>query len=241
MQNNPNNITDQSHWEAYWSDYQFDKIPRSVVFGKFIPKLSGAKSFIEIGGFPGIFAAYFYKQGIPDVTVLDFYMNTAIVRKFEAVNNLPEHTIRCIDGDFFEISPEKKYDVVFSSGFIEHCQDTRDVIARHVDLLSENGHLLLLVPNFLGLNGRIQQWFDRENLEAHNLKSMEIPRLKGIMQEFDLKEVEIEYLGKPMLWLEPKPKNKRIRKWVKMLSYAVKLFPVKGRFLSPFIVVYARK
>jgi len=25
------------------------------------------------------------------------------------------------------------------------------------------------------------------------------------------------------------------------LSYAVKLFPVKGRFLSPFIVVYARK
>jgi len=65
--------------------------------------------------------------------------------------------------------------------------------------------------------------------------------LKGIMQEFDLKEVEIEYLGKPMLWLEPKPKNKRIRKWVKMLSYAVKLFPVKGRFLSPFIVVYARK
>ena len=46
---------------------------------------------------------------------------------------------------------------------------------------------------------------------------------------------------KAMLWLEPKPKNKRIRKWVKMLSYAVKLFPVKGRFLSPFIVVYARK
>lgn len=241
MQNNPNNITDQSYWEAYWSDYQFDKIPRSVVFQKFIPKLSGAKNFIEIGGFPGIFAAYFYKQGIPDVTVLDFYMNTAVVRKFEAVNDLPGQTIRCIDGDFFDFSSEKKYDVVFSSGFVEHFLDIRDVIARHVNLLSENGHLLILIPNFLGFNGKIQQWLDRENLKAHNLKSMEIPRLRSIIREFDLKDVEIDYLGKPMLWLEPKPKNKRARKWVKMLSYAVKLFPVKGQFLSPFIVVYARK
>lgn len=241
MLNNPNNITDLSHWETYWTNYQFDKIPRKVVFGKFIPRLDGAKSFIEIGGFPGIFAAYFYKHGIPDVTVLDFYMNTGIVRKFETVNDLPEHTIRCIDTDFFKFSSEKKYDVVFSSGFIEHFKDTRDVIARHVDLLSENGHLLVLIPNFLGLNGKIQQRFDKENLDAHNLSSMEIARLQRIMQAFDLKDVEIDYLGKPMLWLEPKPENRRARRWIKLLSYAVKLFPVKGRFLSPFIAVYARK
>lgn len=241
MQNNGNNITNQSHWETYWENYRFDKIPQKVVFEKFMPKLCRGKSFIEIGGFPGVFAAYFYKHGIKDVTVLDFYMNTEIVRKFEKINHLPENTIRCIDTDFFSFSSERKYDVVFSSGFIEHFQDTRDVIARHVDLLSETGQLLILIPNFLGLNGKMQQWFDKENLDSHNLKSMEIPYLRNLMNSFGLQDISVDYIGKPMLWLEPKPRNKRFRKAVKMLSYASKLFPVKGRFLSPFIAIYARK
>lgn len=241
MKNDSNNITDQSYWEAYWSSYQFDKILRKVVFGKFIPKLCRGKSFIEIGGFPGIFAAYFYKQGIKEVTMLDFHMNTDIVRKFEAINHLPEHAIRCINTDFFKFSSEKKYDVVFSSGFIEHFQDTRDVIARHVDLLSENGQLFMLIPNFLGLNGKMQKWFDKENLKAHNLKSMEIGYLHEIMGFFDLHDVSVDYIGKQMLWLEPKPQNKPFRKMVKMLSYASKLFPVKGKFMSPYIAIYARK
>ncbi len=241
MENNTNNITDQSHWKAYWKNYQFDKVPRKVVFKKFMPRLSSGKSFIEIGGFPGIFAAYFYKHGIKDITVLDFYMNTDIVRKFEHINDLPENTIQCIDTDFFNFSSERKYDVVFSSGFIEHFQNTKDVIARHVNLLSENGQLLILIPNFLGLNGKIQKWLDKENLNSHNLNSMEISYLKNIIKSFDLHDVSIDYVGKPILWLEPKPENRRFKKIVKMLSYASKFFPIKGKFLSPFIAIYARK
>ena len=205
------------------------------------PGFAGAGAFIDIGGFPGVTAAYFFKQGIPDITVLDHFMDTAVVRRFEAFHGLPKHTINCIGRDFFSYTSDRKYDVVFSSGFIEHFQDTWGVIARHVELLSENGHLLVLIPNFLGLNGKLQRWFDKENLDAHNLSSMEIPRLREIMQTFGLRDVEVDYLGKPMLWLEPKPANRRLRKWVKLLSYAVKLFPVKGRFLSPFVVIYARK
>ena len=236
-----NNITDQAYWDAYWANYRFDKIPGKVVFGKFMPQLSRGKSFIEIGGFPGVFAAWFYRHGIPDVTVLDFHMNLDIVRNFEKINGLPENSIRCIHTDFFAFSSQKKYDVVFSSGFIEHFEDTKDVIKRHVDLLSENGQLLILIPNFLGLNGMIQRRLDKENLEAHNLKSMEIPYLKETMRSFNLRDVRVEYIGKPMVWLEPKPGNKSKQKWVKIVSYAIKLIPVKSRTFSPFIVIYARK
>lgn len=236
-----NRITDQKHWDKYWDNYQYDKIPEKVVFKKYIPQLVKGKSFIEIGGFPGLFSAYFYKHGVHDVTLLDFYLNSDIVRNFERINSLPNNSIKCIHVDFFAFKSERKYDIVFSSGFVEHFEDTADVVSRHVDLLSENGQLLILIPNFLGLNGTIQRKFDKQNLEVHNLKSMEITYLENIMDRFNLRDVTIEYIGKPMLWLEPKPENKSRKEWVRMLSYAVKLFPVKGKFLSPFIAIYARK
>lgn len=236
-----NKITDKEYWDNYWSNYQYDRIPKKVAFEKFMPKLTRGVNFIEIGGFPGVFAACFYQRGIRDTTILDFYINKEIVRNFEKINDLPEGAIQCIESDFFDFSSDKKYDVVFSYGFIEHFEDTHDVIRRHVDLLSENGQLLILIPNFLGLNGELQKRYDRENLEAHNLQSMKIPYLKGIMQTFNLYDVSVDYLGKPMVWLEPKPEHRKRRKWVKLLSYTVKLFPIKGKFLSPYIAIYARK
>jgi len=111
--NNDNNITTQSDWQDYWKNYRFDRIPDKVVFEKYMPLLKQGKSSIEIGGFPGIFAAYFYKQGITDVTILDFYMDSKIVRKFEKLNHLPENAIQCITADFFSFSSNKKYDIVF--------------------------------------------------------------------------------------------------------------------------------
>ena len=46
-----------------------------------------------------------------------------------------------------------------------------------------------------------------------------------------------------MIWLEPKPTlgNKIARVFVKTFSLFLKLFPFKGRFLSPYIVVNAHK
>ena len=54
-----NSITDKAFWDEYWNNYKFEQVPEKVVFEKFMPSLSTAKSFIEIGGFPGVFASYF--------------------------------------------------------------------------------------------------------------------------------------------------------------------------------------
>ncbi len=236
-----NSFTDKAHWEEYWQNYTHGNLPEKVVFSSFVPRLREGKSFIEIGGFPGSHAAYFYRQGVRDVSILDFYIDREIVRKLEEANGLPADTIQCVESDFFAFTTEKRYDIVFSCGFIEHFEDTEEVIQRHVELLSEKGQLLILLPNFLGLNGKVQQWFDKANLDAHNLASMDIPRLKGIMRQTGLRDISVDYIGKPMVWLEPKPENQRKRRWVKLLSYTIKLFPVKGKFLSPYIAIYARK
>lgn len=239
-----NNLTDRSFWEKYWENYQYQKIPQKMFFDKYIPsEINDGKSFIEIGGFPGTMSIYFHKKFGFNVSLLDFYIDKEMVHKLERTNNIKEGTINWIESDFFVFESDKKYDFVFSFGFIEHFENTKDVVNRHVDLLDKNGYLLIILPNFRGLNGWIQKKFDRKNFEAHNLNSMVIKNLSNIMTELAVNDIKIEYTKKPMIWLEPKPTlgNKIARVFVKTFSLFLKLFPFKGRFLSPYIVVNAHK
>src|SRR5690554_4610088 len=136
-----NDFTDKAHWSRYWQNYRYDQIPTKMVFEPFVGRLVKGKSFIEIGGFPGIYAAYFYRKGVKDTSILDFHIDSHVVRQLEKANGLPEGAIRCIEGDFFAFTPDRTYDVVFSSGFAEHFEDTEDVIRRHAELLSKEGQL----------------------------------------------------------------------------------------------------
>jgi SAM-dependent methyltransferase len=237
-----NTLTDRNYWREYWKNYQYEKVPRKMFFDKYLPHNVLRKTFLEIGGFPGTTSIYFHKKYNCSVSLLDFYIDKEIVNGMEIANDVPKETIECIECDFFDFTPKHLYDMVFSLGFIEHFNDTQDVIKRHVNLLAPNGHLLIVLPNFLGLNGWIQRCFDRESFEAHNLKSMEKNRLKEIMNQFNLDNVRIEYTRKPIVWLEPKPTISRIlRLLVKMFSYVLKLIPIRSLLLSPYIVISADK
>jgi len=240
-----NNLTDRRFWEEYWANYQYEKIPPQTFFDKYLDKNVLCKdnpTFIEIGGFPGTMSIYFHKKYSCNVSLLDFFIDESIVHKLEEKNNLQKNTISCIEHDFFTFTSNKLYDIVFSLGFIEHFNNTEDVIRRHVNLLDSGGYLLIILPNFLGLNGIIQKKFDPENFAAHNLKSMDITYLKKIMNGFNLQDTKVEYTIKPIVWLEPKPTTSRfVKLFVKSLSYFIKLFPIRSRFLSPYIIISAKK
>lgn len=237
-----NKLTDRELWQRYWENYRFTPISDHPVYKKYVRTRKGG-SFIEIGGFPGLNAGYFYRHVCRDVTLLDFYVDTDIIHKVERQNGIPEGTIKTIEADFFTFRSDRRYDIVFSLGFIEHFRDTEDVIARHAALLNKDGQLLIILPNLRGINGAVQYLFDRENLRIHNLQSMIPRRLRDICRKLDLKDIRVEYTRKPMVWLEPKPGNRaRIgRLLTKTLSYGLKLFPVKCRWLSPYIVISATK
>jgi len=237
-----NELTDRDHWANYWSNYKYEKIPAKTIYDKYIHNLKG-DSFIEIGGFPGINAAYFYKKICKDVTLLDFYVDKAIVGKFEQINSIPTGSIKCIESDFFLFEGARTYDIVFSMGFIEHFENTKDVIDRHIRLLSDTGRLLIILPNLRGLNGCVQWLFDRKNLYSHNLESMKIDNLKTILKLSGLPIWKVEYTRKPMVWLEPKAgvQNAIMRKLIKGFSYFIKLFPIKSRLFSPYIILTASR
>lgn len=236
-------LTDRAYWKKYWEAYRYEEVPVDPVYRKQAAEIKTADSFIEIGGFPGINSVYFYKNNCPSVSLLDFYIDQDMVNRLEQHNGLPENTIHCIEADFFNFRSEKKYDIVFSLGFIEHFKDTGDVLRRHVELLAEGGRLLVILPNFRGINGCVQWLFDRKNLKVHNLKSMKIPYLRDVLSDLTLKNVTVEYSDRPMVWLEPAPGvwNVIKRKLVKALSLFLKLFPFRGRLLSAYIIITADK
>jgi SAM-dependent methyltransferase len=237
-----NKLTDREYWANYWANYEFKKVPDNVLFKKYLGRFNSSKSFVEIGGFPGEIAAYFYKNICTDVSIVDYYIDKNIVNKVEKVNAIPENTIKCIESDFFELNSKVTYDIVFSYGFAEHFDDTEDVMNRHIRLLSEKGKLLVVIPNLRGLNGLVQYLFDRESYNVHNLNSMKIKRLKNILIEAKLHNIDVRYTPKPMIWLEPKPNQlKLLRIFIKIISMALKLFPIPCQLLSPYIIIYAER
>lgn len=167
-------------------------------------------------------------------------MDVEQVHQLEKANGLESGTIKCIEKDFFKFKSDVKYDFVFSAGFIEHFEDTADVIKRHIDIAAQGETIFILLPNFRGLNGWIQKHFDKENYDAHNIHSMDMDFLKSIMRTMDVQNVKVCYLRKNMLWIN-KSKYPIFSPIVKCLGYVLKLFPIPCRFLSSYILISANK
>lgn len=236
-----NNLTDRDFWKEYWANYVYEKVPARSEFADYFPagmNRGEGKTAIEIGGFPGTMSLYFKRLGYAP-TLLDFYVDPKIINGLEESNGFQKGDVSYIEHDFFTFSTQERWDLVFSIGFIEHFDDTADVIRRHAGLVKPGGTLFIVLPNFRGLNGWVQRTFDRRNYDAHNISSMIPSRLRGILDSLPLTDVTVSYTRKPMLWLEPRPgvKNAIARKIVRIFSYAIKLFPIPSRLMSPYIVL----
>lgn len=236
-----NQLTDVRFWGKRWEKFT-PKSTKKLFFENYIPKdLQGkGKRFIEIGGFPGTYAIFFHQRYGFDSSILDFYMDIEQVHELEKANGLECGTITCIEKDFFKFDSDIKYDFVFSAGFIEHFEDTSDVIRRHVDLVADNGTVFILLPNFRGINGLLQKVFDKENYDAHNIKCMDVKYLKTIMDRMDVQNINVSYIRKNMLWIS-KAKYPVFSRIVKYFGYFLKLFPIPCRLLSSYILISANK
>lgn len=239
-----NCLTDREIWQISWRNFKPFKIPKKHYIDKYLTEIDlYNKKFIEIGGFPGTMSAYIHKKYKAKVFFIDFFIDKKIILSIEKMNNIEPNSIKYKECDFFEYITDEKFDLVYSHGFIEHFIDIKDVIQRHIDLLAKNGNLIILVPNFKGINGFIQKKFDRQSYDIHNVESMDMDYLRPILNELDLQNIKMEYLNKPMLWLSKQDKfsNIIIRKFVKIFSYLIKIFPFRSKLLSPFIVITAQK
>jgi len=163
----------QDYWESVWKGARLpqrvlpDEIPdHHNLFNLFLPGGNSRKTLIEIGCAPGKWMHYFAKHFGYAVTGLDYATDACELTK---QNLALLHTeAEVIREDFLEYQSDRKFDVVFSFGFVEHFTNVNAIIARLVCLMNpDGGYIITVIPNLCGLNGLISRTFRPKVFYGH--------------------------------------------------------------------------
>lgn len=244
-----NLLTDRTFWTRYWEskpnlaltvnrDYLFHEQLEEII------NREHPKTAVELGGFPGYYTIFLKKYFGIESTLFDYFVHPEILNSVLIKNGLSQKDITVIEADLFDYTPKKQYDLVLSCGLIEHFEDTKDIIARHLTFLKPGGTLFITLPNFNSVNGWVQKNFDKENYLKHNIKCMDPELLSGILKELGLKVLKAGYFGRYSVWLENKNEKSALTKaFIKTIWFvgkvATKLIPIESKQLSPYIVLEA--
>ena len=220
-------------------------IPFSNLLRTFLEKkISSTRVALEIGCVPGTYLGYisktfgYYPEGIDYVkgaanvtnaTLKDFGLNAATI----------------YEEDFLDWEPVKTYDLVCSFGFIEHFDDTLQIVDKHVNILKKDGVLILEIPNFSSGQYFLHTLLDKRNLERHNTKIMNLSFFKDIQKRHDLQTLYLGYTGGMFdFWSEdsnPNTAQKILRFAVRILAFFGRRIPLHNKYFSPFIILIAKK
>jgi SAM-dependent methyltransferase len=246
-----NELTDKAFWANYWETKKglAFAVPSTHTFSKLLKKIvqeNNTTTAIELGGFPGYYAIFLKKYLGLKTTLFDFYVHQPVLKEVLNANKLDTGDIEVIEGDLFAYQPKEQYDLVLSCGLIEHFNDTKDIIARHLPFLKPGGTLFITLPNFTGVNGWVQHRYDQSNYEKHNINSMNPQLLAAYCKELGLKNVEAFYYGRFSVWLENKAQQTGlVNAFIKMIwltgKIATRIIPIESKSFSPYIVLRAIK
>lgn len=113
----------------------------------------------------------------------------------------------------------ESFDLVYSSGLIEHFEDTRAVVVEHVRLLKPGGRLVLIVPNLLGLQGKLIEKLAPPLWRVH--KVLGPGELAGVLASLGLTGIRAGYLGSFFIHVGRNPEWSALRDWPGWLRLGV--------------------
>jgi 2-polyprenyl-3-methyl-5-hydroxy-6-metoxy-1,4-benzoquinol methylase len=218
-----------------------DSVVFSDLFEQFLPK-SDKLTCIEIGALPGNYLAFFHNSFGYRVTGIDFSDNQDVFYKTMKINGIDDYTY--IKDDFQTHKFSETYDIVTGFGFIEHFENVSTVIDKMATLVSPGGYLIMSVPNFRFLQHIYHYYFDKENLDIHNLKAMRLGFLKRTARTSGLKKIVAKYYGNLSVWKQDTSLDQdrqrlvnSIHRWVQRNGHKLP----NSRFYSPYIILIYRK
>ena len=242
-------LTTRKFWSDYWhskieefskpvkKDYIFTPLFREMLAGQ------GYNSACELGGFPGTFSIHVQRDLGLQCSLVDYFIDENLLHQFLKANNLPEGALDWKEADILTNEPaHQTYDFVFSIGLIEHFEDTRQILKAHLKYVKPGGRLLIILPNFTGINGWFQRKFDKENYDKHYIPCMNPELLKNTLGELDGKQVQGGFLGNFSIWLENYQTQPLWAKALFKLSWFCgktlsKIFKLNNKTTAPYIWV----
>jgi SAM-dependent methyltransferase len=221
-----------------------------------MPKTAGVR-VLEVGSAPGEFLVGLHKRyGYIPYGVEYSEAGVAGNRELFVANNIDPNNV--IHTDFFDDEFQRKfcghYDIVVSRGFIEHFDNVEDVIDKHLNVLAEDGCLVVSIPNFgrRSLYGACASLFSKDLLKTHNTDIMSREAFCGLFSREDLYKLFCGYYGTIRLSLVGAGQNSAVRFAVRCFrKLQVVLNPVlrlvfrkrgwEGRTFSPFLLYIGLK
>jgi 2-polyprenyl-3-methyl-5-hydroxy-6-metoxy-1,4-benzoquinol methylase len=249
MLNSVGRKTDRSYWEATSQEPIKNRLPSRLNVGVLnITRLlerhvRPGSHYIEIGCAPGKLLAWVASVLKADVAGLDY--SEPGIAKCRALFDVLGLKVDLYHDDFFNHRlPPASFDVVTSFGVIEHFDDARPVVLRHLDLVKPGGVALIAIPNYGGLYGFLQRWFDGPNLALHNLEIMSPLALTALMDSSDIESVRAYPFGAMSPWIVNL--DKRLPHFAaKLVALGVNalglLQPIAIEALAPLLVLEVRK
>lgn len=166
---------------------------------------SNIKTSIEIGCYPGKFLTILGKKGV-EVNGIDYIPEVTDMGKVFAENGYKVGEF--INADFTKFKTKNKYDCVMSLGFLEHFINWEEVLELHLNLVADDGYVIIEVPNFKGLFQKLPRFiFDYKNYKRHNIDSMNLKKWNKILEKNGFKIISSCYFGGYDLWFEYSSEN----------------------------------
>jgi len=243
----------RQYWNATWKGIRLPAIVNPAkhysyfvldnIFQAHIPKEK--QSFLEIGCAPASWLVYFHRRFGLKVHGADYSKTgCASSRQNLALTGVKG---KIHHSDFQHFFPSRKYDVVFSNGFLEHFDEPEAmrVLRKKYDLTSSKGFVITIVPNLNGWNGFLQRILDQKVFDTHNTHIMSLSWLAKAYKKLRL---SIKYSGYCGVY-NPQLIRTSSRAYTlfaypvaEIMSRCAKLIPrIESRVFSPYIVIIGKK
>jgi cyclopropane fatty-acyl-phospholipid synthase-like methyltransferase len=194
---------------------------------------------VEIGAMPGNHLVYFSKEFGYRVTGIDYCSDLTPIVKTMELNGIENYSL--INADVFSLREGRLFDVVFSSGFVEHFEDYRGVVALHADMVKAGGYLLITVPNTKYLHKCLMRMFCPDIYRIHRDYLMDRQVLCPIVEKLGFEVLHCNYLRtfRPFYPL-PNAISFGMRVVNKLLRLT-RLDRIPNAFASPYLYLIAVK
>jgi 2-polyprenyl-3-methyl-5-hydroxy-6-metoxy-1,4-benzoquinol methylase len=231
-----NELTSVEHWDETWAPEIRLRLPSPWVITtrdlqKLIrPHVRPGDQFLEIGCAPGKLLAWVAAELKARVSGLDYSARglESAKRLFSALDLTADFRCEDLRATTF---PDASFDMVLSVGVIEHFDDPRDIVERHVRLVKPGGLAMMTVPNYRGIYGRIQRYFDADSLLYHNLDIMTCDALAALAPSHLAANVRTYRAGRIWPWQISIGKR-----WPAPVARAVSYLGNAAALLQPFEV-----
>jgi 2-polyprenyl-3-methyl-5-hydroxy-6-metoxy-1,4-benzoquinol methylase len=246
-------LTDRS----YWADKQRGSRlvnPRRLDVPDWFPiaepflKRYEGKLFIELGCSPGTMSAMICNQINFIPYGIDFSPQACLY--IENMKRVGYEHAQLIPVDVREYGTDMRFDVVASFGLVEHFENPTEILFHHDRLVKRHGLVIVVMPNF-----RYVQWlyhflFDRNDLVAHNLRTMNLDVLRKFSMEYKYEILFLAHYGRMNFWgvdlrgLKVTAQLRRLAaRVVRDISHAFasRCLPLSSKYTSPWIVYVGKK